>query len=74
LVPPLGIKKKEELKMNNNIAEIVYDVHHTKNKTIEQELLLELYNKYANISEICVSESKCHITSSEAVNKIRTIL
>ena len=41
-----------------------------KNKELEEQI--EEYKKaMAMISEICVDESKCHITSKEAVEEIR---
>lgn len=37
-------------------------------------LIDKYYNSMCNISEICVSESKKHISSEKAVNKIREVL
>lgn len=44
-----------------------------ENRAIENLItdLKELKNSMAIISEICVDESKCHITSREAVEEIR---
>ena len=55
--------------------ELAQTIEKLINKYKEQEAIItdlkEFKNSMAIISEICVDESKCHITSREAVEEIR---
>ncbi len=45
-----------------------------KEKTEEDEMILDYYYRLATISEILVSNSKWHLTDEEAIQEIRRIL
>lgn len=64
-------------KKGANIMEeykLFYELRHKKNKTQVDELLLKYDKTLKIISEILVDESKLHISSEMAIDKIRNYM
>ena len=50
----------------------LFDMYNEKSYTTEMErVACEMYNAICNVVEILVEESKWHIESEDAINKIR---
>ena len=50
----------------------LFDMYNEKSYTTEMErVACEMYNAICNVVEILVEESKWHIESKDAINKIR---
>lgn len=57
-----------------NDTRLLYNIRHKEIKTQEDELLLKYHEILATICEYLVSESKWHISSEDAIKKIREII
>lgn len=78
-------EEKEAIKslkkdFNRNIKECNYKYQYLndlyKNRDIEIVLNLidKLQEKIVQISEICIDESKCHISTKDAIEEIRRVI
>lgn len=45
-----------------------------ENKTLTEEMMLDYYKRLSIISEIIVSNSKCHLTDKKTIKEIKRIL
>lgn len=55
-----------------NMKRKLFDMYNEKSYTTEMErVACEMYNAICNVVEILVEESKWHIESKDAINKIR---
>lgn len=49
-------------------------VRKRENKTLTEEMMLDYHKRLTMISEVLVSNSKCHITNYETIEEIKRIL
>lgn len=60
--------------MHYGIHSFWSEMRKKQNPSLKEELLLKYRDMIFSISETCINESKCHISSEDAIRKIRQIL
>lgn len=57
--------------MQKETLKYIINLRKKENKTNEEIAFLEMYKTLFNISEVLVDESKWHLTSKQAIEKIK---